>query len=113
MKECHVMGKQLPYQYSQCCTHLNRGIEQSKATMYFEHTAGEKGEVDWVGKMYHVVDSETSATQKVFFFVATLPYSQLIYVEATLDMKEEQWINAHVNFFEFIQDSPKIMCVTT
>ncbi len=46
VKECHVMGKQLSYHYTQFCTHLNRGIEQSKATMYFEHTAGEKGEVD-------------------------------------------------------------------
>lgn len=45
----------------------------------------------------------------MFFFVATLPYSQLTYVEATLDMKEEQWINAHVNLFEFIQGSPKII----
>ena len=59
VKECHTLGKQLPYQYTQFCTHLNRGIGQSKATMYFEHTAGEKGEVDWAGKTYHVVDSET------------------------------------------------------
>lgn len=109
VKECHSIGKQLPYQYTQFCTHLNRGIEQSKATMYFEHTAGEKAETDWAGTTYHIVDSETNETKKVFFFVATLPYSQLTYVEATLDMKEEQWINAHINFFEFIQGSPKII----
>lgn len=109
VKECHTMGKQLPYQYTQFCTHLNRGIEQSKATMYFGHTAGEKVEVDWAGTTYQVINSDTGEIKKVYFFVATLPYSQLIYVEATLDMKEAQWIHAHVNLFEFIQGSPKVV----
>lgn len=77
--------------------------------MYFEHTAGEKVEVDWAGATYHLVDSETGEVTKVYFFVATLPYSQLTYVEATLNMKEEQWINAHIHLFEFLQGSPKII----
>lgn len=33
--------------------------------------------------------------------MATLPYSQYTYVELTSDMKEENWINAHVHMFEF------------
>ena len=109
VKECRASGNQLPYQYSQFCQHLNQGIEQSKATMYFEHVAGEKVEVDWAGTTYRIVDSETGDIQKVYFFVATLPYSQLNYVEATLDMKEEQWINAHIKLFNFIGGSPKIV----
>lgn len=109
VKECHLSGDRIPYQYSQFCEHLNQGIKQSKATMYFEHTAGEKVEVDWAGTTYHLVDSETGEVTKVYFFVATLPYSQLTYVEATFNMKEEQWINAHIHLFEFLQGSPKII----
>ncbi|MFL2136652.1 IS21 family transposase [Ruoffia sp. FAM 24228] len=109
VKECHLSGDRIPYQYSQFCEHLNQGIKQSKATMYFEHTAGEKVEVDWAGTTYHLVDSETGEVTKVYFFVAILPYSQLTYVEATLNMKEEQWINAHIHLFEFLQGSPKII----
>ena len=33
--------------------------------------------------------------------MATLPYSQYTYVELTSDMKEENWINAHVHMFEY------------
>ncbi|MFL2140606.1 hypothetical protein [Ruoffia sp. FAM 26254] len=50
VKETHTIGTQLAYQYTQFCAYLNRVIEHSKATMYFEHMAGKKGEADWAGK---------------------------------------------------------------
>lgn len=109
VKECHASGERLPYQYSKFCALLTQGMEQAKATMYFEHVAGEKVEVDWAGTTYHIVDVTTGELQTVYFFVATLPYSQLTYVEATLNMKEEQWINAHIHLFHFLQGSPKLI----
>ncbi|RLK62418.1 IS21 family transposase [Atopobacter sp. AH10] len=109
VKFCHSSGDRLPYQYSKFCSLLSQGIEQTKATMYFKHVAGEKVEVDWAGATYHLVDPETGELQKVYFFVATLPYSQFTYVEATLDMKTEAWINAHIHLFNFIQGSPKMI----
>lgn len=108
VKECHVT-ETIPYQYTQFCALFNRYIEQAKATMYFEHTPGEKGEVDWAGQTYEIFDAETGQAHKVYFFVAALPYSQYSYVEGTADMKQENWINAHVNLFHFLGGSPRML----
>ena len=41
-----------------------------------------------------------------YLFVATLPYSQLSYVEATTDMKENAWLSCHVHMFEYLGGTP-------
>lgn len=108
VKECHVT-EAIPYQYTQFCAHFNRYIEQAKATMYFEHTPGEKLEVDWAGQTSEILDADTHLPKKVYFFVAALPYSQYSYVEATADMTQESWINAHINLFHFLEGTPRIL----
>lgn len=106
-----LASEQIPLQYSQFCVHFNRHLEQSKATMYFQHHPGEKIEVDWAGQTIPIVDSHTGDVRKGYLFVGTLPYSQYSYVEVTENMKQENWITAHVNMFHFFGGStPLTIC---
>ena len=99
---CHLTGK-IPFQYTQFCHYFNQHLETSKATMHFEHQPGEKIEVDWAGQSLPIFNADTGETSKAYLFVGTLPYSQYSYVEVTGDMKQESWINAHINMFHYFK----------
>ena len=58
-------------------------------------------EVDWSGPTMRLTDPFTGEATKAYLFVATLPYSQYSYVEATLDMKQNTWLMCHVHAYEF------------
>lgn len=108
VNECHASEK-IPFQYAQFCVHFNRYLEQTKATMYFQHSPGDKVEVDWAGQTIPIKDIETGAMTKSYVFVATLPYSQYTYVEVTDTMKQENWIQAHVNMFNYFGGSTSMI----
>src|SRR5699024_788644 len=44
-----------------------------------------------------------------YVFIATLPYSQLSYVEAFLDMKSSNWLIAHIHAFEYFDGVPETL----
>lgn len=80
-------------------------------TSRIEHKPGREVEVDWSGPTMSYTDSDTGVEKTAYLFVATLPYSQLCYVEATEDMKENAWLTCHVNMFQFFGGVPvKIVC---
>ena len=54
----------------------------------------------------YLTNYQTGKHIKAYLFVATLPYSQLSYVEATYTMKQEDWLNCHVHLFEFLGGVP-------
>ncbi len=57
------------------------------------------------------IDTETGRVITAYLFVATMPYSQKCYVEATTDMREQSWLQCHVNMFDFFGGTPvKIVC---
>lgn len=110
VRNCQLTDK-LPLQYAQFCVHFNRYLETNKATAHFEHEPGAKIEVDWTGQTINIINSDTGEITLAYLFVATLPYSQYSYVEVTSDMKQENWINAHVNMFEFFGGTtPLLTC---
>lgn len=99
--QCSV-GDLIPLQYTQFCNHYRSYCHKNKATMHFDHIPGERIEVDWAGKTIPIFDSNDNGKEKKgYLFVATLPYSQYSYVEVMENMKQENWINAHVNMFKF------------
>ncbi|MGN1158325.1 MAG: IS21 family transposase [Agathobacter sp.] len=104
------IGK-IPYQYSQFCQKMKNYLETNKATMHFAHSPGEKIEVDWAGKTIDITDHETGEIRKAYLFVGVLPFSQYAYAEVTGDMKEENWIMAHVHMFNFFGGTaPLLVC---
>ena len=80
-------------------------------TSHIEHKPGVEVEVDWSGPTMNYVDPDTGEMITAYLFVATLPYSQYGYVEATNDMKEKAWLECHVHMFEFFGGTPvKVVC---
>jgi transposase len=65
------------------------------------HKAGRSVEVDWSGPRMQLVDATTGEVSKVFLFVACLPFSRYAFVHASLDMKQDSWLRAHVAMFAF------------
>lgn len=80
-------------------------------TSRVEHKPGVEVEVDWSGPTMNYVNVDTGEIVTAYLFVATLPYSQMSYVEATTDMKENAWLLCHVHMFEYFGGTPvKIVC---
>lgn len=60
--------------------------------------------------MHYTVPS-TGEVVKVYLFVATLPFSQYSYVEATKDMKMDTWIDCNRHMFEYFGGSTvRVVC---
>lgn len=107
-REVKAAGK-IPLQYSQFCNYFNHYLEINKATMHFEHKIAERIEVDWCGTTIPIVNELTGEVTKGYLFVGTLPYSQYSYAELMSDMKQENWITAHVNMFNFFGGTTPII----
>ena len=43
---------------------------------------------------------DTGEILKAYIFVDVMTYSQYVYVEAFMDMKQKSWITAHVHMYE-------------
>lgn len=75
------------------------------------HKPGETVEVDWSGSTMSYTEPDTGNIVTAYLFVATMPYSQKSYVEATADMQENTWLSCHVHMFEFFGGTPlRIVC---
>ena len=63
---------------------------QTGYTSAIKHRPGETVEVDWAGKTMFYTEKNTGKNIPVYLFVATMPYSQYVYVEATEKMGETE-----------------------
>lgn len=87
--------------YTTFCRGYSNYVSSRNVTNHLEHKPGQVMEVDWSGAQMRLVDSFTGEVTKAYLFVACLPYSQMTYVEATLDMKQNTWLLCHVNAWSF------------
>lgn len=101
-------GKE-PYMYSAFCHRHRRWAASNRMSMHIDRKPAEQIQVDWVGDAMEVVDPDTGELLKVYVFVACLPYSGYMYAEGFYDMKEEAWVAAHVNAFNFFGGSTPIL----
>lgn len=95
------------YSYSQFCYHFQVWQNMSEVTMHMEHKAGDKLFVDFAGKKLAITDRITGEKQEVEVFVAVLGASQLVYVEASLSQKKEDWIRLNENALRYIGGVPR------
>lgn len=101
--------KQAPYKYSQYCKLYQDHVNRNRLTMHIHHKPGDKLMVDWTGTTLPLYDRLTGTMCKAYLFVASLPFSMYCYAEATLTMKEEDWINVHINMYEFFGGSSRLL----
>ena len=91
----------VPKSYATFCRGYSFHIDSSSLTNHLEHKPGQTMEVDWNGTTMRLVDAYTGEVSKAHLFVATLPYSQYSYVEATLDTRQNTWLLCHVHAWDF------------
>lgn len=106
--EARESGK-IPYAYRTFCENYGKYAKKYKLTMPIRRKPGEIMEVDWAGSTSQIIDRSTGETIPAYVFIATLPYSQLSYVEAFLDMKSPNWLIAHIHAFEYFGGVPETL----
>jgi len=106
--QCRDSGE-IPYQLTQFKTHYRAYLVKTKATMHINRKPGEAMEVDWAGQTAGIINSDTGEVIDAYVFVAALPYSSYAYAEAFFDMKQESWITAHVNAYNYFGGVARIL----
>ena len=94
--------------YTQFCDRYRTFRKANDVYMRKIYKAGERVLVDWAGLTMSYMD-KTGEVYPAYIFVAVLPASSYLYVEAFRDMTESSWIKAHVNAFEYFGGVPLIV----
>jgi len=94
--------------YTQFCERYRNFKKQNQITMRIEHKAGEEVQVDWAGQTIRYVEPDTGEIKAASVFVAVLPASGYPFVRAYEDIKQANWIDAHVSAYEYFGGVPKV-----
>ncbi len=97
------------YQYSQFCQHYRDWVGTLKRSMRQTHKAGEKLFIDYCGPTLPIVNPDTGEYRNAQIFVACWGASTYTYAEASWSQKKGDWIEAHVNAFEYFGGVPEIL----
>ncbi len=96
-----------PYARSQFMEAFRRYEILSNPVAHITHKAGDKMYVDYAGdKLQLLCDKETGEMLKTEMFVAILPCSNLIYVEAQVSQRKEDFIAGCENALRFYGGTP-------
>ena len=97
------------YSYAQFChRYLEwRGCQQR--SMRQIHRAGEKLFVDYCGLTMPVVNPDTGEARQAQVFVAVMGASNYTFACASWSQKQEDWLDAHVQVFEFLGGVPEVV----
>lgn len=99
-EHCYA-NDETPYMSTQFGDKYRRWARVTKATMRITHKPGDTMQVDWAGGTIPYYDPVTGDEYKAYLFVAVLPCSSYIYVEACTDMKQENWLLCHIHAYEY------------
>ena len=97
------------YQYSQYCQRYRDWVQTLKRSMRQTHKAGEKLFIDYCGPTMPIVNPDTGEVCNTQIFVATWGASNYTFAEATRTQTKPDWIQSHVNAFEFFGGVPEIL----
>lgn len=82
------------YAYSQYCYHLQQFLRKKDVVMHLEYKPGEQTMIDYAGKKAHYVDQHTGELVTCDVFVATLPFSGLIFCTAGKSQQTSDMLDA-------------------
>ena len=89
------------YHYSYFADLYRDYVKKHHLTMHIAHKPGDKMQVDWHGKTMTIHDRYTGEIYTAYLFEATLPFSMYSYVQACLAMDTKNWIECHVNAYQY------------
>ena len=94
--------------YTQFCEKYRTYRKNNSVYMRKFYKAGEKMLVDWAGLTMKYFTGK-GVEKTAYVFVAVLPASSYLYAEPLTDMKMENWIEGHVNAFEYFEGVPRLL----
>ncbi|MDK8798392.1 DDE-type integrase/transposase/recombinase, partial [Corynebacterium sp. MSK044] len=65
------------------------------------HAPGHTMQVDWAGTKMRLYDPAGTPGAKVSIFVASLPYSGMLFACACVDQRQQSWLDAHRQAFDY------------
>ena len=98
-----------PYCLSQFSMYINRHRKKQDVTMLLNHKYGEYLYVDYAGDKLEYVEVETGEVVSCEIFVAILPASQLIYVEAQRNQRKESFVEGCQNALHYYGGVPEVI----
>lgn len=98
--DCICSGK-VAMSYQKFCRRYSAFYSSRGFADHIIHKAGDRIEVDWSGPTMHYASPATGKSVTVYLFVADLVSSRLAYVEPVLLMDEKNWLQCHVNMWNY------------
>lgn len=89
------------YGYERFCEIVAEHVRVNDLTSPITHSPGRTMQVDWAGTRMVLTDPITRESRKISVFVASLPYSGMIFAYGFLDEKLAAWCDAHRRAFEY------------
>lgn len=106
--ECRHKGK-ISVGYSKFCDDYDKYAGTHKYANHIYHKPGDRIEVDWSGPTMHYWDRNTGKKITVYLFCSDLVYSRLAYVEPCLSMDQQNWLQCHVNMYNYYGGVSRIL----
>lgn len=97
------------YGYERFCQLVAEHVRVNDLTAPITHTPGHTMQVDWAGTRMQVTDPISRQHTSVSVFVATLPYSGLVFAYGCLDEKMPAWLDCHRRAFEYLGGVPLVV----
>jgi len=97
------------YGYSQFCYHLDQNLMARKPTMVLNHHAAEKLMIDFSGHKMSYIDRETGEVIWCQLYIATLPFSNYIFVRACPTQGLQDFISCTKKCLEFLGGVPQAL----
>jgi transposase len=97
------------YGYTRFCHLLNAHLSLNKLSAVLHHRLGHELMVDFAGDTLSYADPRTGEVTECEVFVAVLPASNYIYVEAVPSQRQEHFVGALVNALHAIGGVPKLV----
>jgi transposase len=97
------------YGYDRFCELVTEHVRTNDLTAPISHVPGHTMQVDWAGTRMLLTDPISRRTTNVSVFVATLPYSGLVFAHGYLDEKLPAWLDAHRRAFEYFGGVPLVI----
>ena len=97
------------YSYQRFCQIVGEYVEVNELTMRITHVPGHTMQVDWAGTKMAIFDPVTGTKTTVSVFVASLPYSGMVFACGCLDEKMPNWLDAHLQAFEYFGGAAQVI----
>ena len=89
------------YSYERFRQLVAQHVDATGVTARIVHAPAHTMQVDWAGTKMRLFDPTGGRPKKLSVFVASLPYSGMLFACACTDERQQAWLDAHMQAFEY------------